>query len=316
MRRFLLPFVLLVPAFARDAQFNGHWDISVPEETRARAWWLEVTGAGTPSLQGKFVGFPGGDMNDIPHLGIQHGELHFSFDYKDFRTGQAMHREYTARLASDGKLVGIMRSFGGEELKWTGVRAPVITDKDDGSWRDGASIELFNHKDLAGWRGMIPNKELGWTVKDGAMANVAGANNLVSDNTYWNFKLHVEFRVGENSNSGIGLRGRYEVQILEDYGKPPNKHSDGALYSRIAPALNASKPAGEWQAYDIHLVGRTVTVVLNDQKVIDKQEIEGLTAIAGNSDEGKPGPLILQGDHGPVEFRNIVLTPLIQYPGS
>lgn len=144
------------------------------------------------------------------------------------------------------------------------------------------------------------------------MANVAHANNLVSDRSFWNFKLHVEYRVGKDSNSGIGLRGRYEVQILEDYGRPPDRHSNGALYSRIVPAVNASKPAGEWQAYDIRLVGRMVTVVLNDQKVIDKQEIEGLTAIAGNADEGEPGPIILQGDHGPVEFRNIVLTPLVR----
>ena len=172
-------------------------------------------------------------------------------------------------------------------------------------------VELFNHKNLSGWQGLIPNLALGWNVKDGAMANVVGANNLVSDSLFWNFKLHVEYRVGKDSNSGIGLRGRYEVQILEDYGKPPGKHSNGALYSRVAPAVNASKPAGEWQTYDIRLVGRQVTVVLNDQKIIDKQEIEGLTAIAGNADEGKPGPIILQGDHGPVEFRNIVLTPLV-----
>jgi len=309
--RKLLPLVFLLPAFAGDAQFNGRWDITVPEESRARAWWLEVSGAGTTSPQGRFVGFPGGDMNDIPHLAIQNGELRFSFDYKDARSGQQMRRDYSARLTADGKLEGLMRSSGGEELKWVGVRAPEITDEDDGSWRDGTPVELFNHKDLSGWQGMIPNLALGWIVKDDAMANVAHANNLVSDATFWNFKLHVEFRVGEHSNSGIGLRGRYEVQILEDYGKPPNKHSNGALYSRIAPAVNASKPAGEWQAYDIRLVGRTVTVVLNDQKVIDKQEIEGLTAIAGNADEGKPGPFILQGDHGPVEFRKILVTPLI-----
>jgi hypothetical protein len=309
--RELLLLVLLLPAFASDAQFNGRWDITVPKESRSRAWWLEVSGAGTPSLQGRFVGFPGGNMNDIPHLTIQEGELRLSFDYKDSRSGQPMHRDYTARLTPDGKLAGLMRSSDGE-LKWIGVRAPVISDKDDGSWRDGTPVELFNHKDLSGWQGMIPNQPLGWAVKDDAMANVAGANNLVSVDSFWNFKLHVEFRVGEHSNSGIGLRGRYEVQILEDYGKPPNTHSNGALYSRVAPAVNASKPAGEWQAYDIRLVGRTVTVVLNDQKVIDRQEIEGLTAIAGNADEAKPGPFILQGDHGPVEFRKIVLTPLVQ----
>ena len=106
--------------------------------------------------------------------------------------------------------------------------------------------------------------------------------------------------------------GMTEVQILEDHGKPPNSHSNGALYSRIAPSVNASKPPDEWQSYDIRRVGRQVTVVLNDQKIIDKQEIEGLTAIAGNADEGKPGPLILQGDHGPVEFRKITVIPLVK----
>jgi hypothetical protein len=305
----LLPLLFLGPAFAGDAQFNGRWDITVPQETRARAWWLEIAGAGTSSLKGKFVGFPGGDMNDVAQLTIQAGELRFSFDYKD-RSGQPMHRDYRAQLTPEGALAGEMRSSDGQVLRWTGIAAPVITDKDDGTWHDGTPVELFNHNDLSGWRGLIANLPLGWTVKDGAMSNTAGANNLVSAESFWNFRLHVEYRVGKGSNSGIGLRGRYEVQILEDYGRPPNQHTNGALYSRIAPAVNASKPPGEWQSYDIRLIGRTVTVVLNDQKVIDKQEIEGLTAIAGNADEGKAGPIILQGDHGPVEFRKILLTPL------
>jgi hypothetical protein len=308
----LLPLLLLIPAFANDSQWNGRWDITVPHESRSRAWWLEVTGAGSPGIKGRFVGFPGGDLNDIPQLRIENGELHFGFDYKDSHTGKAVHRDYTARLTADGKLHGIMWTSAPEVLEWFGVRAPEISEKDDGTWRDGTPVELFNHKDASGWRGLIPNLPLGWAVQDGALANVAGANNLVSDRSFWNFKLHAEYRVGKGSNSGIGLRGRYEVQILEDYGEPPNPHGNGALYSRIVPAVNASKPAGEWQAYDIRLIGRTVTVVLNDQKVIDKQEIEGLTAIAGNADEGEPGPIILQGDHGPVEFRAIVLTPLVR----
>ncbi|MBZ5592323.1 MAG: DUF1080 domain-containing protein [Acidobacteriia bacterium] len=310
--RALLVFLLLSwRVLADDAQFNGRWDILVTGEPRARAWWMEISGAGTPALKGKFVGFPGGDLNDIPQPTIQDGWLHFAFDYKDFKSGKPMHREYLVKYRS-GRLFGVMRSSDGETVQWVGKPAPGITEKDDAAWRDGTPVELFNHKDLSGWRGLIPNLPLGWAFKDGAMTNAAGANNLVSDQTFWNFKLHVEFRVGEHSNSGIGLRGRYEVQILEDYGKPPNLHSNGALYSRIAPSENASKPAGEWQAYDIRLVGRQVSVVLNDRKVIDKQEIEGLTAIAGDADESKPGPIILQGDHGPVEFRNIVLTPLVK----
>jgi 3-keto-disaccharide hydrolase len=311
MRALVLALLVLCAAFADDTQFNGRWDITIPREARSRAWWLEISGAGTAALKGKFVGFPGGNMNDIPQLAIENGELRFSFDYKDFRTGKPMHLDYKVRLNGD-TLSGERRSSDGEALQWVGVRAPEITEKDDGTWRDGTPVELFNHKDLTGWGGLIPNLPLGWTVKDHLMSNTAGANNLVSDQSFWNFKLHAEYRVGPHSNSGIGLRGRYEVQILEDYGKPPNLHSNGALYSRIAPSENASKPADEWQAYDIRLVGRQVTVVLNDKKVIDKGEIEGLTAIAGNADEGKPGPIILQGDHGPVEFRNIVLTPLIR----
>ena len=93
--------------------------------------------------------------------------------------------------------------------------------------------------------------------------------------------------------------------------RPPNKHSNGALYARIAPSENASKPAGQWQTYDIRLVGRQVTVALNGKTVV-KGEIEGLTAIAGDSNEAAPGPIYLQGDHGPVEFRNIVVTPLVK----
>jgi hypothetical protein len=118
--------------------------------------------------------------------------------------------------------------------------------------------------------------------------------------------------LGPKTNSGIGLRGRYEIQILEDYGREPNTHSAGALYSRIAPKVNASKPAGEWQTYDIRLIGRTLTVVFNGIKVLDKVEVEGLTAMAHDADEDQPGPISIQGDHGPVEIRKITVTPLVR----
>jgi Domain of Unknown Function (DUF1080) len=118
--------------------------------------------------------------------------------------------------------------------------------------------------------------------------------------------------IGVHTNSGVGLRGRYEIQVLDDYGREPGTHTNGALYARVAPAVNASKPAGEWQTYDIRLVGRDVTVVLNGKTLIDKREIDGLTAIAGDANEAEPGPIYLQGDHGPVEFRNIVVTPLVK----
>lgn len=300
-------------AASSGSQFNGRWDITVPKDPRARAWWLEVTGAGTPNISGKFVGAPGGQLDVIPQISVENGELKFVFPkrYGARGSGEQLNGIYRARLAG-GKLQGTFEIEGrpDSKLEWTGVRAPEIAEKDDGSWKPGKPVELFNGRDLTGWHSRLTNRDIGWRVENGILKNNAPAPDLVSDATFWNFALHVEYKVAEHSNSGIGLRGRYEVQILDDAGKPPSLHGNGALYSRILPSVNASRPAGEWQSFDIRLVGRQVTVVLNDRKIIDKQTIEGLTAIASDPDEGKPGPFILQGDHGPVEFRKIVVTPL------
>ncbi len=305
MRSFLLFLLLLAaPLFASDEQFNGRWDINPIHEPRHRAWWLEVNGAGTGALKGRFVGFPGGNTNDIPQMFISGGELTFRWDNNN------AHQVYRARLVGD-KLAGTFEA-GKQKLQWIGVRAPALPEKDDGSWHKGKPVKLFDGKSLAGWSAMVEGQPLGWTVKDGIMGNTPAANNLVSEKKFWNFDLHAEFRVGADTNSGIGLRGRYEVQILDDYGKPPNMHGNGALYSRILPSENASRPPGEWQSVDVRLIGRQVSIMLNGKKIIDKQEIDGLTAMANNPDEGEPGPITVQGDHRAVEFRSLVVTPLVK----
>jgi 3-keto-disaccharide hydrolase len=303
----LLLLLAAGPLVAAASDFNGRWDIEIPKEPRHRAWWLEVSGAGTPDLKGRFVGFPGGDMLDIQKIWIEGDVLHFTFDQQNKKANQ--HLEYTARTA--GKELKGTYTSGKQSLEWIGHRAPVIKEKDDGSWKDGKPVDLFDGKDLKGWHGIVPGQALGWTVADGLLSSTGGANNLETDAKYWNFKLHVEYRVGAHSNSGIGLRGRYEVQILEDKDRPVDRHSNGALYSRIIPSENVSKPAGEWQTCDIRLVGMDVTVVLNGKQVV-KGVIEGLTAIATDWEEGKPGMISLQGDHGPVDFRKVVLTPLVK----
>src|SRR5947207_7166912 len=182
----LLLLISAISLLADDAKFDGRWDITVPHESRARAWWLEITGAGTPAMKGRFVGFPGGDMNDIPRLSIQNGELRFSFDNQDHRTNKAVHRDYSARYLAGDKLVGLMRSSDGEALKWEGVRAPVITEKDDGSWHDGTPMDLFNGKDVSGWHGLVPKLALGGALKDGTIANAHSANTVVFDGTFLN----------------------------------------------------------------------------------------------------------------------------------
>ncbi|HTQ53927.1 MAG TPA: DUF1080 domain-containing protein [Bryobacteraceae bacterium] len=302
-RTLLLFLVLSAAAWPADRDFNGRWDITVHNSARGRAWWLEVEGAGTSAIKGKFVGFPGGDLNDIESIRIEKGELIFTFD------GRGVHQDYRARLAG-GKLQGTFQS-GDTRLTWTGARAPQIRDADDAAWHEGKPIALLNHQDLSDWHGMTAAASSGWSIADGDLKGNGAATDLISNDKFWNFKLHVEYRTPPHSNSGIGLRGRYEVQILEDYGRPLDRHSNAALYSRIVPTENVTRPAGEWQTYDIRLVGRHVTVTLNG-KTVTQGVIDGLTAIACDADEGVPGPIMLQGDHGPVEFRSIVLTPLVK----
>lgn len=299
----LIPICALL-AHAADVDFNGRWDIQLLKENPDKAWWLEVSGAGTPEIRGKFIGFPGGDLNVISDLKIHAGVLTFSDGKSENR------REYQAKfVASSGHLDGQMTGPGGP-IAFAGYRAPVIRDQDDGTWLKADPIPLFDSKDLTGWTGLGPSANLGWTVEGGALKSTGHAQNLITTGKYWNFLLHVEYNVAEKSNSGIGLRGRYEVQIQDDYGKPVESHINGAIYSRIKPLLNASRKAGEWQTVDIRLVGRDVSVTLNGKPIVVRQKIEGLTAIAFAPFEGEPGPIELQGDHGPVEFRNIVLTPL------
>jgi hypothetical protein len=312
----LLGLLLLAacPAFSAGEDFNGRWDITVTQG-RGRAWWAELNGVGTAAPTGKFVSAYGGDMNTIDTIAVENGELRFTINQpgRSRAVPKSTSRSvYRAHLVA-GKLEGTFEVEGGNTppLNWTGVRAPVIQDKDDGTWKEGKPVNLFNGKDLTGWKGLNPDAQMKWTFQDGILRNAPPTTDIISEQKFWNFKLHVDFRIVENSNSGIGLRGRYEIQILEDYGKPPNTHGAAALYSRVAPSVNASKPAGEWQSYDIRLVGRQLTVVHNGTKVLEKVEVEGLTAIATNADEGEPGPFIVQGDHSYVEIKSFVVTPLV-----
>ena len=308
------------PAFDASV-FNGRWDITVPSSARKRAWWLEVRGAETPNPTGLMVGPPGGGMYPPDTMKVEGEELVYTFKRKYGIPGEKTPWDkrplrtavYHVRVEGD-KLTGWMEIEGHPEtrVEFFGERAPEITDKDDGTWVETEPVELFNGKDLTGWHGMIPDRELGWEVKDGILTNNPPANNLVSDKKFWNFKLHAEYRLVKGSNSGIGLRGRYEVQIIDDYGKPPTKQGHGAIYYRIVPSENASLPPGKWQTMDVTLIGRDVTVVLNGKKIIDKAVIEGLTAMAHDPHEGEPGPISIQGDHRKIEIRKLTVTPLVR----
>lgn len=148
-----------------------------------------------------------------------------------------------------------------------------------------------------------------WLEVNGIMRSPKSGSNLVTDKSFTDFKLHIEFRYPAESNSGVYLRGRYEIQVIDCYGEEPQKDLLGGVYGFIKPSENMAKKPGEWQSYDITLVGRMLTLVVNGKTVICNQEIPGITGGALNSNEAEPGPIYLQGDHGPIDYRNIVITP-------
>ena len=136
--------------------------------------------------------------------------------------------------------------------------------------------------------------------------------NLRTTALFEDFKLKLQVNIPKGNNSGVYLRGIYEVQIYDSYGLPLDSHNMGAIYSRITPSVAAEKPAGEWQDLEMILCDRHVTVILNGKTIIDNQPLQGCTGGALTADEFVPGPLYLQGDHGRVLYRNIVLWPIIK----
>ena len=178
-------------------------------------------------------------------------------------------------------------------------------------------IPLFNGSDLSGWKPQHAGLKNAWSAQEGVLVNAAvqgehGFANLLTDAQFEDFNLKLEVNVPAKSNSGIYLRGMYEVQVLDSFGRKPDLHNMGAVYSRIVPSQAAAKKAGEWQTMDITLLQQHVTVILNGITIIDNQPLLGGTGGMLSSDPSQPGPILLQGNHGPVSFRNIVLTPVIQ----
>ena len=177
--------------------------------------------------------------------------------------------------------------------------------------KKGNWISLFNGKDLTGWHLQKPTGANGWKVRDSVYVDTPPSTDIQTDSEYGDFQLHVEFKVSEgNGNSGVYLRDKYEVQIFNSYGKPLIDTGCGALYRRIAPAINASKPAGEWQTYDITFIGKRLIVIHNGQKALDVADVGPMGTGAASTRPDGPGPLRLQGDHDAVSFRNIRIRPL------
>ncbi|GAO43205.1 3-keto-disaccharide hydrolase [Flavihumibacter petaseus] len=293
--------VLPLSAFAGDPAIEGRWDATVMVDGKAFPSWVEIYHSGHKRLVGHYVGISG-SARPVASVEFSNNKLHFSLPPQ----WEAEDNDLIIDAALEADtLRGTLRAADGKTYPWSAHRAPALRKTTAPSW--GKTITLFNGKDLKGWHALGNNQ---WVVEPGGILHSpkSGAN-LVTDEVFQDFKLHIEFRCPPGSNSGIYLRGRYEVQIEDSYGKEPQKDYLGAIYGFLTPSEMAAKPANEWQTYDITLVGRMVTVVLNGKEIICNQAIPGITGGALDSNEGVPGPIYIQGDHGPIEYRNIAITP-------
>ena len=171
---------------------------------------------------------------------------------------------------------------------------------------------MFNGRDLAGWKLRRPDGKASWSVQNGMLVNAGGGTDLVSDERFGDHVVRYEYLVPRGGNSGFYLRGRYEVQVSDDFeSKTPTKTGNGAVYGKVAPSAFASRPAGQWQQVEATVIGNRVSVVLNGTRVIADAPIEGVCGLALDDRVTEPGPILLQGDHTAAEFRNIRLTPAL-----
>ena len=285
-----------------DSPIIGRWDLTVTMKNgRIAPSWLEVKLSGLKTLVGYFVA-DGGSARPISKVNFTDGKVSFSIPPQWDSHDKDMLFEGTL---ADDKLTGTIHNSNDETSSFTGERAPLLKRDAPPVW--GKPIKLFNGKDVSGWHADRSVNQ--WIAVDGVLTSPKSGANIITDGKYNDFKLHIEFRYPEHSNSGVYLRGRYEVQVEDNYGKEPSSTYLGGVYGFLTPNEMAAKKPGEWQSYDITLVGRRVSVVANGKAIITDQIIPGITGGALDSKEAEPGPIMLQGDHGPIEYRNIVLTP-------
>ncbi|SEJ75123.1 protein of unknown function [Cyclobacterium xiamenense] len=301
----VLIFCLLFAANSLSAQDSeellGKWDLTVTMDGKEVPSWLEVKLSGIRTLVGYFVAH-NGSARPISEVHFDQGTVRFSIPPQWDDSDRDM--VFEGRL-QEGKLCGTITSSMGDTHSFMGVKAPLLVRETAPKW--GKTMALFNGKNLDGWHADQAGNQ--WKVVNGILTSEQAGANLISDEKFEDFKLHVEFRYPEGSNSGIYLRGRYEVQIEDNKGTPPSSIYFGGVYGFLTPNEMVAAGPGVWQSFEITLIGRRVTIVANGKEIICDQIIPGITGGALDSREGEPGPLMLQGDHGAIEFRKIELTP-------
>lgn len=308
--------------------FVGRYALTIPG---GGAGWLGVTEENGALKAGILWG--GGSVEPVQGVKVENDQLIVTRIHESRSkdaSGKTIVKKVTETITGtlDGEKAEFVTSKKDEagkvsgEARFTGKRIPALPPQPDLSKvKFGEEVVLFNGKDLDGWKLTSRGAISGWSVKDGIMRNDPvqekgqphkNYGNLQTERQFEDFNLKLETRLSPGGNSGIYLRGIYEVQVADSFGRKTDSHNMGGVYSRITPTENVCKKAGEWQQFDITLVDRHVTVILNGQKIIDNQPLLGCTGGALWSDEFRPGPIYLQGDHTGIEYRNITLRPVVK----
>lgn len=297
----LIPlFALAAVASAASNPFAGRWDITVKTPNSSYPGWIEVVDAGASGLQVRYQP-RGGSVHPLKDSKIEDSHLILTIS-PGGKQGPTL---WDFAAPSADSLTGIMKAGGRETAHLTGVRAPALDRKAPKAWTKPEP--LFNGKDLTGWEPTDP-KANHWVAKDGELLNETKGANLKSTRKFDDFKLHIELNCPLDGNSGVYLRGRYEMQVEYETNKEDDYHCMGAIYGMVPVNPRLPGKVGTWESFDITLVGRKVTIVRDGTKIIDNQEIAGITGGALDSNEAEPGPFYIQGDHtGGMKYRNITI---------
>ena len=278
----------------------GRWDLTIGTGADCYPSWVELKPNG-----GQFVGRVGSAR---PIETVRYGKDTVTFSLPPQYEGRKDNLAFQATIRRD-VLEGTTTIEDGSTVSWVGKRAPALPELAP-NWRE--PVDLIQ-ADLSNWTLRSPDWESHWSIEDGMLVNAKAGSDLITVNKYGDFRLIAEYKYPKGSNSGIYLRGRYEFQIVDDYESGANGvGNSGAIYGFLAPTKNAVLAPEEWNTAEITFLGRFVTVVLNGETIIDNKEIPGITGGALDSDEGNPGPLFVQGDHGPVTFRRLTLYPSVR----
>ena len=293
----------------------GSWEGDLPEQSMPATSLIFSRGDGGEMKA--YVLYRWGSPEWCSDVEVDGSTFSFRHPYGQLYRGSVRGDVMTAEIAPCDRKTGAKT---GDWKVFTAKRVPEIAPAKTSDAKLGLPIDLLKDG-LAGWESMNPKAKFGWKFKDRILSNQlglkpdgkwagGGANLKKKRADFYDFNLKYEVRVLPGCNSGVYLRGIYEIQVLDSFGKPVDMHHMAAYYGRVTPKVAAEKPANQWQTVDVTLYKRHLTVILNGVKIIDQAPVVGITGGAMTADEFVPGPLYIQGDHSDADFRNMVLTPM------